>query len=37
MIGLGVTLTTNMISKNRILKMVSKAQCMSGWIKRTLY
>ena len=36
MIDLGVTLTTSMTSKNRILNMVSKAQCMSGLIKRTL-
>ena len=36
MIVLGVTLTTSMTSKNHILKMVSKAQCMSGLVKRTL-
>ena len=36
MIDLGVTLTTSMTSKNHILKMVLKAQCMSGLVKRTL-
>ena len=36
MIDLGVTLTTSMTSENHILKMVSKAQCMSGLVKRTL-
>ena len=36
MIDLGVTLTTSMTSKNHILKMVSKAQSMSGLVKRTL-
>ena len=36
MIDLGVTLTTSMTSKNHILKMVSKAQCMSGLVKSTL-
>ena len=36
MIDLGVTLNTSMNSKNHILKMVSKAQCMSGLVKRTL-
>ena len=36
MIDLGVTLTTSMTSKNRILKRVLKAQCMSGLVKRTL-
>ena len=36
MIDSGVTLTTSMTSKNHILKMVSKAQCMSGLVKRTL-
>ena len=36
MIDLAVTLTTSMTSKNHILKMVSKAQCMSGLVKRTL-
>ena len=36
MIDLEVTLTTGMTSKNHILKMVSKAQCMSGMVKRTL-
>ena len=36
MIDLVVTLTTSMTSKNHILKMVSKAQCMSGLVKRTL-
>ena len=36
MIDLGVTLTTSMTSKNHNLKMVSKAQCMSGLVKRTL-
>ena len=35
MIDLGVTLTTSMTSKNHILKMVLKAQCMSGLVKRT--
>ena len=35
-IDLVVTLTTSMTSKNHILKMVSKAQCMSGLVKRTL-
>ena len=36
MIDLGVTLTTSMTSKNHILKRVSKAQCTSGLVKRTL-
>ena len=36
MIDLGVTLTTSITSKNHILKIVSKAQCMSGLVKRTL-
>ena len=36
MIDLVVTLTTRMTSKNHILKMVSKAQCMSGLVKPTL-
>ena len=36
MIDLGVTLTTSMTSKNHILKMVSKAQCISGLVKHTL-
>ena len=36
MIDLGVTLTTSMTSKNHILKLVSKAQCMSGLVKHTL-
>ena len=34
MIDLGVTYDS-MTSKNYILKMVSKAQCMSGLVKRT--
>ena len=36
LIDLGVTLTTSMASKSHILKMVSKAKCMSGMVKRTL-
>ena len=36
MIDLRVTLTNSMTSKNHILKMVPKAQCMSGLVKRTL-
>ena len=36
MIDLGVTLTTSMTSKNHILKMVLKAQCMSGLVNCTL-
>ena len=36
MIDLGVTLTTSMTSKNHILKMVLKAQCMLGLVKRIL-
>ena len=36
MIDLGVTLTTGMTTKNHILKLVLKAQCMSGLVKRTL-
>ena len=36
MIDLEVTLTTSLTSKNYILIMVSKAQCMSGLVKRTL-
>ena len=36
MIDLRVTLTISMTSKNHIFKMVSKAQCMSGLVIRTL-